>query len=324
MENKMKKIIETLKVHKVETITVLAIVIILIVFCMVRNYTELKQSKKQTDFVELKNAIKAEEVKESENIVLEVNTEEYEKDEEVAIIMEDDGTITIISTLDSKYKEKTTDKQVIIGKVTDKGIETTTTNGKIIELSKKSAEEQKEQVTVTPKLEKSSKTTEETALSKETTTMPTQNSKTNTKASTDTIKTSTNHTSNETTSSNITNIGNQDTNTLSTSIEHKQISIYPTGKFVYEPNYAIQSQIINQIQSIISNDKTLTKRKATVTKGTKTTKDRFTFRGIGNHKWESLIKNRSGANYVYAEDEYSIMSDGSKVSTNMTYVSIYE
>lgn len=333
MKNKMKNIKNMIITHKAEAITISVIsviVISVIIGIVITNKSgKIGTTKRPIASLDLENAIKVEEVKdgEGENITLEVDTKEYEKDEEVAIITEDDGTITIISTSDPKYKEKATGKQVTIGKVTDKGIETTTANSTIIDLSKKPAEEQKNQIVVTPKPdtkpEESPKPTEEPEVkpSEEPTTTPSEEP---TVTPSQTTKPSTSPT----------NTGNQGTTTTpsnpvtpsqptqpTTPSTPTPTPVYPTGKFVYKPNYSVQSQVISAISTAIANDEGLTAFGATVTSGTSSQGMRFTFRGIGSHNWKSLVN--TGTNYVYAEDEYSVMSDGSEQKTGMTYVSIY-
>ena len=338
----MKDIKNMIITHKAETITIAVISVIVIsvmIGIIIANKSgKIGTTKRPIASLDLENAVKVEEVKEGEgeNITLEVDTKEYDKNEEVAIITEDDGTVTIISTSDPKYQDKAKGKTVTIGKVTDKGIETTTKNPTIIDLSKKPAEEQKQEIVVTPKPEKpeeSPKPTEEpevkpsedptTTPSEEPTTQPSQTTKPTTSPSgTTTSKPSTSPT----------NTGNQGTTTPSNPVTPSQepttpstpkpTPVYPTGKFVYKPNYSVQSQIISAIQTAIDNDETLTERGATVTSGSSCQGQRFTFRGIGSHDWKGLISAR-GTNYVYAEDEYQVMSDGSEQKTGMTYVSIY-
>lgn len=345
MKKNIKKIIATLKAHKGITITtsIVTITLISVIIGMIiaKQTGNLTTSKRPIASLDLENAIKVEEVKEGEgeNIVLEVDTKEYEKDEEVAIITEDDGTVTIISTSDPKYKEKATGKQVTIGKVTDKGVETTTSNSTIIDLSKKPAEEQKEQTTVTPKPnkpEESPKPTEEpeikpteeptTTPSEEPTTEPTQTTKPST-SPTGTTKPSTTptNTGNTGTTSTPSNTGNTGTTTQpstpTTPSTPTPTPVYPTGKFVYKQNYSVQSQIIAQLQTIIANTEIHQVTGTTVTSGSSCGAGRYTYRGVSTFTSGSLNAGRT--NYVYAEDEYSVMSDGSEQATGMTYYSIY-
>ncbi len=345
MKKNIKKMITNLKANKVKVITISIAVIVLVAIGIGINIAnqsgKIGTTKKPIASLDLENAIKVEEVKdgEGENITLEVDTKEYETDEEVAIITEDDGTVTIISTSDPKYKEKATGKQVTIGKVTDKGVETITKNPTIIDLSKKPAEEQKEEIVVTPKPEKPEESpmptpsteptpSEEpsTTPSEEPTTTPTQSNKPTTEPTgTTTSKPTTNPTQTGNTGNQTTTPTNpttpSQTTTPSTPTTPKPTPVYPTGKFVYKPNYSIQSQIISAIQTAINNDELLSTWGATVTTGSGCKGQRFTFRGIGSHNWASLVG--TGTNYVYAEDEYSVMSDGSEQKTGMTYVSIY-
>ncbi len=338
MKKDFRKIITNLKKHKIEIITIIIVAIILIAMgigiTIANQSRKLGKTNKPIASLDLENAIKVEEVKEGEgeNITLEVDTEEYEKDEEVAIITEDDGTVTIISTSDPKYKEKAQGKTVTIGKVTDKGVETITKNPTIIDLSKKPAEEQKEEIVVTPKPDKPEespmpseepevKPSEEptTTPSEEPTTQPSQtNNPTTSPTGTTTSKPTTQPTNTGTTTPTNPVTPSQEPTTPSTP---KPTPVYPTGKFVYKPNYSVQSQIISAIQTAIANDELLSTWGATVTSGSSCQGQRFTFRGIGSHNWSSLVG--TGTNYVYAEDEYQVMSDGSEQKTGMTYVSIY-
>lgn len=345
MKNKMKNIKNMIITHKAEAITISVIsviVISVIIGIVITNKSgKIGTTKRPIASLDLENAIKVEEVKdgEGENITLEVDTKEYEKDEEVAIITEDDGTITIISTSDPKYKEKATGKQVTIGKVTDKGIETTTANSTIIDLSKKPAEEQKNQIVVTPKPdtkpEESPKPTEEPEVkpSEEPTTTPSEEP---TSTPSQTTKPSTSPSGNTTSkpSTSPTNTGNQGTTTTpsnpvtpsqptqpTTPSTPTPTPVYPTGKFVYKPNYSVQSQIIAQLNNIIANTEIHQVTGTTVTSGSSCSSGRYTYRGVSSFTSGSLNAGRT--NYVYAEDEYFVMSDGSEQATGMTYYSIY-
>lgn len=179
--------------------------------------------------------------------------------------------------------------------------------------------EEKPEESPKPTEEPEVKPTEEptTTPSEEPTTEPSQTTKPSTSPSGNT-------TSKPSTSP--TNTGNQGTtskpSTPVTPSTPTPTPVYPTGKFVYKPNYSVQSQIIAQLNNIIANTEIHQVTGTTVTSGSSCSSGRYTYRGVSSFTSGSLNAGRT--NYVYAEDEYSVMSDGSEQATGMTYYSIYQ
>lgn len=137
-----------------------------------------------------------------------------------------------------------------------------------------------------------------------------------------------------------TNTENKETTTSSTPVTSNQPTqsttpthtpAYPTGRFVYKPNYEVQNQVISRIQTIIDNSPSFQQWGGSINAGYGCQGQRFTFRGINNHDWYTENSDGSGhglvlpgcTSYVYAEDEYCIMSDGTEAKTGMTYLSIW-
>lgn len=112
---------------------------------------------------------------EGEEILLNVDTGDYQENEEVAIITDEEtGKVTIISTSDPDYEQKTAGKKVTIGQVTNGGVKTKTNNEDLKDLSKKSEQEQKDQIEVTPPPENRPSVEPSTAPQEEPTQTPEQ------------------------------------------------------------------------------------------------------------------------------------------------------
>ncbi len=191
--------------------------------------------------------------------------------------------------------------------------------------------EEKPEESPKPTEEPEVKPTEEptTTPSEEPTTEPSQTTKPSTSPSGNTTSkpsTSPTNTGNQGTTTTPSNTGNQGTtskpSTPVTPSTPTPTPVYPTGKFVYKPNYSVQSQIIAQLNNIIANTEIHQVTGTTVTSGSSCSSGRYTYRGVSSFTSGSLNAGRT--NYVYAEDEYSVMSDGSEQATGMTYYSIYQ
>ena len=334
MKLKVKERLEDVKEfilnNKVKVITISSLILVLavatVVYIMITN-EDTDTVVEYGDFEEITK------VDEPEEVLLDVNTDGLQEGEEVAIITDEEtGKVTIVSTSDPQYEEKTAGKTFTKGKVTSDGVKVNKddSNDTIINIATKPKEEQEENVIIEKPVEKpEEKPTDENKDDDKEETKPTDENKDEGNSG------NTGNTGNSGSSS-----GSSDKNDSKPSKpadddkedkpskpaeddkdEKPSKDPTPTGEFIYKHNSSLQSQIVSKLKNIIKNDEVLTSFEASVQNGTGGHGNGFTYRGMNAHDWKGLID--PGVNYVYVEDEYCVYSDGSTVKTGMSLVYIY-
>ena len=263
-----------------------------------------------------------------------MNTDGLQEGEEVAIITDEEtGKVTIVSTSDPKFEEKTAGKTVTKGKVTSEGVKVNKddSNDTIIDIATKPKDEQEENVVIEPPVEVPEEKPEDDKNDNKDDNKPTDDNKNEGNSGSTSGNTGNSGSSSGSSDKN----DNKPSKPADDDKEDKPSKPAddekdekpskdptPTGEFVYKHNSTIENQIIAKIQSVIDNDEILTKRNTKITHGTAGKGHGFTYRGINSHDWIDLITG-GRTNYVYVEDEYSVYSDGSTVKTGMILVHVY-
>lgn len=336
MKLKVKERLEDVKEfilnNKVKVITISSLILMLIVATVVYIMITNEDTDTVVEYGDFEEITK---VDEPEEVLLDVNTDGLQEGEEVAIITDEEtGKVTIVSTSDPQYEEKTAGKTFTKGKVTSDGVKVNKddSNDTIINIATKPKEEQEENVIIEKPVEKpEEKPTDENKDDDKEETKPSDENK------------------DEGNSGNIGNTGNSGSSSGSSDKNDSKPSKpadddkedkpskpteddkdekpskdpTPTGEFIYKHNSTIENQIIAKIQSVIDNDEMCQEWGAKVAHGTAGHGNGFTYRGINAHDWRELI-NVSKTNYVYVQDEYCVYSDGSTVKTGMSLVYIYK
>ena len=338
MKLKVKERLEDVKEfilnNKVKVITISSLILMLIVATVV--YIMITNEDTDT-VVEYGDFEKITKVDEPEEVLLDVNTDGLQEGEEVAIITDEEtGKVTIVSTSDPKFEEKTAGKTVTKGKVTSEGVKVNKddSNDTIINISTKPKDEQEENVVIEPPVEVPEEKPEDDKNDNK------DDNKDDNKPTDD----DKNEGNSGSTSGNTENSGSssgttdKDENkpskpadddkddkpskpTEDDKDEKPSKDPTPTGEFIYKHNSSLQSQIVSKLKDIIKNDEVLTSFEASVQNGTGGHGNGFTYRGMNAHDWKGLID--PGVNYVYVEDEYCVYSDGSTVKTGMSLIYIY-
>ena len=331
MKGKFKEKLEDVKEfilnNKVKVILISSLILMLLVATIVYVMITNEDTDTVVEYGDFEEVTK---IDEPEEVLLDVNTEGLNEGEEVAIITDEEtGKVTIVSTSDPKFEEKTAGKTFTKGKVTSDGVKINKddSNDTIINIATKPKEEQEENVIIEPPVE----------VPEEKPTEDKDNDKDETKPTEDKDEGNSGNTGNTGSSSGTTD---KDENkpskpadddkddkpskpTEDDKDEKPSKDPTPTGEFIYKHNSTIENQIIAKIQSVIDNDEMCQEWGAKVAHGTAGHGNGFTYRGINAHDWRELI-NVSKTNYVYVQDEYCVYSDGSTVKTGMSLVYIYK
>ena len=331
MKGKFKEKLEDVKEfilnNKVKVILISSLILMLLVATIVYVMITNEDTDTVVEYGDFEEVTK---IDEPEEVLLDVNTEGLNEGEEVAIITDEEtGKVTIVSTSDPKFEEKTAGKTFTKGKVTSDGVKINKddSNDTIINIATKPKEEQEENVIIEPPVE----------VPEEKPTEDKDNDKDETKPTEDKDEGNSGNTGNTGSSSGTTD---KDENkpskpadddkddkpskpTEDDKDEKPSKDPTPTGEFIYKHNSTIENQIIAKIQSVIDNDEMCQEWGAKVAHGTAGHGNGFTYRGINAHNWRELI-NVSKTNYVYVQDEYCVYSDGSTVKTGMSLVYIYK
>ena len=343
MKLKVKERLEDVKEfilnNKVKVITISSLILMLIVATVVYIMITNEDTDTVVEYGDFEEITK---VDEPEEVLLDVNTDGLQEGEEVAIITDEEtGKVTIVSTSDPKFEEKTAGKTVTKGKVTSEGVKVNKddSNDTIIDIATKPKDEQEENVVIEPPV----KVPEE---------KPTEDDKNNNKDDNKDDNKPTDDDKNEGNSGSTSgNTGNSGSSSGSSDKNDNKPSKpadddkdekpskpskpadddkdekpskdpTPTGEFIYKHNSSLQSQIKAQIEKAIENDELLSKWGATIKNGTAGKGHGFTYRGLNAHDWASLVE--TGTNYVYVVDIYCVYSDGSTVKTGEVEVYIYQ
>ena len=342
MKLKVKERLEDVKEfilnNKVKVITISSLILMLIVATVV--YIMITNEDTDT-VVEYGDFEKITKVDEPEEVLLDVNTDGLQEGEEVAIITDEEtGKVTIVSTSDPKFEEKTAGKTVTKGKVTSEGVKVNKddSNDTIIDIATKPKDEQEENVVIEPPVEVPEEKPEDDKNDNK------DDNKDDNKPTDDNKNEGNSGSTSGNTGNSGSSSGSSDKNDNKPSKpanddkdekpskpskpseddkdEKPSKDPTPTGEFIYKHNSTIENQIIAKIQSVIDNDEILTKRNTKITHGTAGKGHGFTYRGINSHDWIDLITG-GRTNYVYVVDIYCVYSDGSTVKTNEVEVYVY-
>lgn len=340
MKGKVKEKLEDMKEfilnNKVKVIVISSLILVLavatVVYIMITN-EDTDTVVEYGDFEEITK------VDEPEEVLLDVNTDGLQEGEEVAIITDEEtGKVTIVSTSDPQYEEKTAGKNVTKGKVTSEGVKVNKddSNDTIIDIATKPKDEQEENVVIEPPVEVPEEKPEDDKNDNK------DDNKGDNKPTDDNKNEGNSGSTSGNTGNSGSSSGTSDKNDNKPSKpadddkdekpskpadddkeEKPSKDPTPTGEFIYKHNSTIENQIIAKIQSVIDNDEMCQEWGAKVAHGTAGKGHGFTYRGINAHDWRELI-NVSKTNYVYVVDIYCVYSDGSTVKTNEVEVYIYK
>lgn len=340
MKGKVKEKLEDVKEfilnNKVKVITISSLILMLIVATVVYIMITNEDTDTVVEYGDFEEITK---VDEPEEVLLDVNTDGLQEGEEVAIITDEEtGKVTIVSTSDPKFEEKTAGKTVTKGKVTSEGVKVNKddSNDTIINISNKPKDEQEENVVIEPPVEVPEEKPEDDKNDNK------DDNKDDNKPTDDDKNEGNSGSTSGNTGNSGSSSGSSDKNdnkpskpadddkddkpskpTEDDKDEKPSKDPTPTGEFIYKHNSTIENQIIAKIQSVIDNDEMCQEWGAKVAHGTAGKGHGFTYRGINAHDWRELI-NVSKTNYVYVVDIYCVYSDGSTVKTNEVEVYIYK
>ena len=339
MKGKLKEKLEDVKEfilnNKVKVILISSLILMLIVATIVYVMITNEDTDTVVEYGDFEEITK---VDEPEEVLLDVNTDGLQEGEEVAIITDEEtGKVTIVSTSDPKFEEKTAGKTVTKGKVTSEGVKVNKddSNDTIIDIATKPKDEQEENVVIEPPVEDTEKPEDDKNDNKD-------DNKDDNKPTDDNKNEGNSGSTSGNTGNSGSSSGSSDKNDNKPSKpadddkedkpskpseddkdEKPSKDPTPTGEFIYKHNSSIENQIIAKIQSVIDNDEMCQEWGAKVAHGTAGKGNGFTYRGINAQEGRELI-NVSKTNYVYVQDEYCVYSDGSTVKTGMSLVYIYK
>ena len=329
MKGKFKEKLEDVKEfilnNKVKVITISSLILVLAVATVVYIMITNEDTDTVVEYGDFEEVTK---IDEPEEVLLDVNTDGLQEGEEVAIITDEEtGKVTIVSTSDPKFEEKTAGKTFTKGKVTSDGVKVNKddSNDTIINIATKPKEEQEENVIIEPPVEvPEEKPTDDKDDDKEEP-KPTEDKDEGNSGNTGSAGSSSGTTDKDENKPSKPADDDKDEKPSKPAEDDKDEkpskNPTPTGEFIYKHNSSLQSQIVSKLKDIIKNDEVLTSFEASVQNGTGGHGNGFTYRGMNAHDWKGLID--PGVNYVYVEDEYCVYSDGSTVKTGMSLVYIY-
>ena len=332
MKGKFKEKLEDVKEfilnNKVKVILISSLILMLLVATIVYVMITNEDTDTVVEYGDFEEVTK---IDEPEEVLLDVNTEGLNEGEEVAIITDEEtGKVTIVSTSDPKFEEKTAGKTFTKGKVTSDGVKVNKddSNDTIINIATKPKEEQEENVIIESPVEvPEEKPTEDKDNDKEETKPADDDKDKGNSGNTGSTGSSSGTTDKDENKPSKPADDDKDDKpskpTEDDKDEKPSKNPTPTGEFIYKHNSTIENQIIAKIQSVIDNDEMCQEWGAKVAHGTAGHGNGFTYRGINAHNWRELI-NVSKTNYVYVQDEYCVYSDGSTVKTGMSLVYIYK
>ena len=330
MKGKFKEKLEDVKEfilnNKVKVILISSLILMLLVATIVYVMITNEDTDTVVEYGDFEEVTK---IDEPEEVLLDVNTEGLNEGEEVAIITDEEtGKVTIVSTSDPKFEEKTAGKTFTKGKVTSDGVKVNKddSNDTIINIATKPKEEQEENVIIEPPVEvPEEKPTDDNKDEGKEETKPTEDKDEGNSGNTGSTGSSSGTTDKDENKPSKPADDDKDDKpskpTEDDKDEKPSKDPTPTGEFIYKHNSSLQSQIVSKLKDIIKNDEVLTSFEASVQNGTGGHGNGFTYRGMNAHDWKGLID--PGVNYVYVEDEYCVYSDGSTVKTGMSLVYIY-
>ena len=333
MKGKFKEKLEDVKEfilnNKVKVILISSLILMLLVATIVYVMIINEDTDTVVEYGDFEEVTKVGAL--ADEVLLDVNTEGLNEGEEVAIITDEEtGKVTIVSTSDPKFEEKTAGKTFTKGKVTSDGVKVNKddSNDTIINIATKPKEEQEENVIIEKPVEKpEEKPTDDNKDEGKEEPKPTEDKDEGNSGNTGSAGSSSGTTDKDENKPSKPADDDKDEKPSKPAEDDKDEKPSkdptPTGEFIYKHNSTIENQIIAKIQSVIDNDEMCQEWGAKVAHGTAGHGNGFTYRGINAHDWRELI-NVSKTNYVYVQDEYCVYSDGSTVKTGMSLVYIYK